>query len=463
MPQPVPPMPAALIPHPRKAAANQSRSLRAILPLAVVFYSFLLLPQEVSATIFSVNLPSYRVALLAMTVPSLWMILKNRDAGVVPLDYALMFMGFWILLSFMTIYGVETGLVRGSGIIIDNVLIYMVARASITKPDDLRYFLLLCLPGLLFAGGSLVVESLYGRLLVRPFFTSIFGSTDAFKGGESTGAVVLSQEVRLGLLRAFGPFPHPILAGTVMMGFLPLFYFSGLRSWPYFLAIGVALTGLFSLSSAAFLFLMIVGGAIILFHVKPYFPKISWWTIVSISGLIVWAAHVSSKSGIIAVIARFTLTPSTAEYRTLIWRYGTANVAKNPWFGIGYSEWERLRWMVTDSVDAHFLLLAMRHGLIVPVILLAGVVHAMIRLGRLMPSLDERDRNLMIGLNITLLGYLVVGQTVTFFGSATLVFMSTVAFLASMSQWANREAKAVAQQRLMQVRSRLYTSPAYFR
>lgn len=455
-------MPAALIPPPMTAAAGQKRGLWAVMPLVLVYYSFLLFPSEVSLSIFGVNLPSYRIALLATAVPSLWIIMKNRGSGGVlaALDYIVIFVGFWMMLSFMMIYGIESGLVRGAGVCIDNVFAYMVARASVTTPKELRYFLLLSLPGLALAAASLAIESLSGRLLVRPFFASIFGSVQAFSGGEVTGSLILEQEYRLGLLRAYGPFSHPILAGSIMVGFLPLMYFSGLRSWPYYVGVAVSLAGFFSLSSAAFLSLLIGIGAIAIYHVKPYFPRISWWTVVSILGLAAWAAHVSTKSGIVYVLARFTLTPATAEYRLLIWRFGSENVAKNPLFGIGYNQWERAVWMVTDSVDAHFLLLAMRHGLIVPVLLLAGTIHTMIKLGLVMPSLNEQDRNFMIGLNITLFGYLIVGQTVNFFGSSTLVFMSMIAFLASMTHWASGEAKAEAQRRLLEVRSRLYAATA---
>lgn len=461
MPETVQSMAAARMPPAPPTTTTQSRGLTMIMPLVFIFYSLLLFPPEVGGSILGVNLPSYRQAVLLMAAPSLWILMKGgRANGLALLDYVVMFMGFWIMLSFMSIYGVERGLVRGAGIVIDNAVFYMVARASVTNPTELRYFLLMCVPGLLFAGGSLVIESLSGQVLVRSYFARIFGSVTAFRDGDAVGAFTLQREFRLGMMRAYGPFSHPILAGTVMTGFLPLFYFSGIRSWPYLIGVGVALTGFFSLSSAAFLFLIIGFGAIAIHHMKPFFPKLSWWAIISVLGLLVLALHISSKNGIIAVISRMTLTPSTADYRILIWRYGSQNVAENPWFGLGYNSWERLRWMVTDSVDAHFLLLAMRHGLIVPVILMAGIVHAMIKLGVLMPTLDEKDRAFMIGLNITMFGYLIVGQTVTYFGSVTLVFMAMVAFLASMTQWTNSQAKAQAQQRLTQLRSRLYASPA---
>jgi O-antigen ligase len=459
MPLPAPHMAAP--PHQAQwqAPAVQSRRPTALIPLLVVFYSFLLLPPEVEINVFGVNLPSYRQALLLMAVPALRMILNNRRGSVSPIDIVVMIMGFWIMLSFMTIYGFGSGIIRGAGIVTDTVLIYMIARACIRAPDELRYFLILCLPGLMFAGGSLAVESLSGQLLLRPMFQSIFGNIESFAGGEATGALFLEHEYRIGMLRAYGPFPHPILAGAVMVGFLPLYYFSGLRSWPYFFGVAIAFTGFFSLSSAAFLGLMMSIAAIAVNHVKPYVPKISWWTLVSMLVLLAGAVHVSTKNGIVPVLARMTLTPATAEYRTLIWEYGSASVAKNPWFGIGYKQWDRLSWMAGDSVDAHFLLLAMRHGLNVPVLFLAGIIYGMIKLGTIMPSLTPRDRTLMLGLNITMFVYVIVGQTVNYFGSTGLVFMTMVALLASMVEWGKGELKVQTQMRMMQTRSSLFAPP----
>jgi O-antigen ligase len=197
---------------------------------------------------------------------------------------------------------------------------------------------------------------------------------------------------------------------------------------------------------------MIAGGAIAIYHIKPHLPKVSWWTIVSLLGLLGWAAHMASKNGIISVIARLTLTPSTADYRRLIWEYGSISIANNPWFGIGYRQWERLYWMTGDSVDAHFLLLGMRHGLIVPLLLLFALSYGMIRLGLILPNLYPKDKAFMIGLNISMFVYLIVGQTVNYFGSSNLVFMFLVAFLASMVSWGNGVLKMQSQMRLMLTR-----------
>lgn len=432
---------------PVKAPANAR--LLSLVPIILVFYSFLFLPPEVEVTVFGVNLPSYRIALLAMSVPGLWMTLKSRSRGGSAIDVAVIIIAFWTMLSFTMIYGFESGLVRGAGITIDTALPYFIARACVKSFDDLRYFLILCLPGLVFAGGILAFESISGRLILRPAFASVFGSINVFAGGEATGNLVIQNEYRLGLMRAYGPFAHPILAGVVMVGFLPLYYLSGLRSWPFFLGIAAALAGFFGLSSAAFLALILALGAMIIYHIKPFLPKISWWTISALLGLAVWALHMVSQNGIISVISRLTLTPSTAEYRTLIWEYGSVSVAKNPWFGIGYRQWERLDWM-GESVDAHFLLLAMRHGLVVPILLLCAIIYGMLKLGMVVPYLTPRDRAFAIGINICMIIFVVVGQTVNYFGSSNVVFMAMIAFLASAVSFGNNQLQAMKRQRMLQ-------------
>lgn len=408
-------------------------------PLLIVFYSFLLLPPEVSITLGGINLPSYRLALLAMALPAFNMLLRSRNNAWTAIDLAVIFVAFWILLSFSMVYGLNVGFVRGAGIVVDTALPYLIARASVRNLDDLRYFLLLVLPGLLFSAMVFALESISGNLLVRPAFAALFGNVSAYSAGEASGSIALTNEYRLGLRRAYAAFSHPILGGVVMASFMPLFYFSGLRSWPFYAGLAIAIAGLFSLSSAAFLALMIALLAIGIYHIKPFFPKVSWWLIVAMLLLLIWTLHMASQSGIIAVIARLTLSPHTASYRTLIWEYGLMNVARHPWFGIGYQDWERLAWM-GESIDAHFLMLAMRHGVFVPVALVAAILYGMVRIGRLCGPMPEQDKKLLIGLNVTMIIFMISGQTVAFFGSTNLVFMTIAAWLASISVWATTRA-----------------------
>jgi O-antigen ligase len=437
MPQSMPIASHAIGQHYSSKRDVAKRRTLQLIPLLLVFYSFMVLPPEVEVSVFGVNLPSYRIALLLVAVPALWKSLREGVAAIQLMDVAIMIIGFWIMLSFIVNYGFESGSVRGAGITIDTVLPYFVARTCIKSLDDLRYFLIFCLPGLAFAGLVLTLESLSGRHILRPAFAAVFGSMDAFEGGFASGTLSNASEFRLGLMRAYGPFGHPILAGIMMISFLPLYYFSGLRSWPMICGVLIALTGFFSLSSAAFLALIVAILIILIYHVKAYLPKINWWTISGLLLMMVWVLHMLSKNGIIWVIARLTLTPHTAQYRVTIWEFGSVSVAKHPLFGIGYKQWERLSWM-GESVDAHFLLLAMRHGLMVPIVMLAGALYCIIRLGMIIPFLSPKDRTFAIGINICVIIFLIVGQTVNYFGSANILFAMMLAFLASTVSWGNR-------------------------
>lgn len=403
--------------------------LRNVMPLVVLVYSFLLFPPEVAVNAGGINLPSYRLALLLLAIPAGVMLIKRVEGRYHFMDVAVAIASFWIMLSFTIHYGLENGLVRGGGVFVDTALSYLVARASIARLDDLRYLLIILLPGLVLAGVSLALESLSGRLLVRPNFAAIFGSVQ-FAVTEGGAITNLQTETRLGLTRAYGPFEHPILAGVFMVSFLPLYYFSGLRSWPFWVGLAFALTGFFSLSSGAFLCLFLGLGSIGIDHFKRYMPQLSWWTVSAFVLLLLVVAHIASKNGIISVLSRITLTPHTADYRRLIWRYGWNTIEDFPWFGIGYRSWERLSWM-HDSVDAHFLLLGMRHGVMVPLILVAAIVYGLIRLGSLAPALKPQDKQLAIGINIAIVMLFVVAQTVAFFGSGTIAFMIFLALLAA--------------------------------
>lgn len=431
---------------PRPAA---KKSVVHLLPLLLVFYSFLILPPEVEFSVFGVNFPSYRIALLLVAIPALWRSLRDGVGALLLMDVAIMIVGFWTMVSFIVIYGFEVGSVRGAGITIDTVLPYFVTRSTIKSLDDLRYFLIMCLPALIFAGSVLVIESFAGRIMLRPAFASVFGSMSSFVGGEAAGSLSMPPEFRLGLLRAYGPFPHPILAGIIMIGFLPLYYFSGIRSWPMVAGVLIALTGFFSLSSAAFLALILAFGVIGIYHIKAFIPRISWWTITGLFMTMLAVLHIASKNGIISVMARLTLTPHTAQYRISIWDFGSISVAKHPWFGIGYKQWDRPAWM-GESVDAHFLLLAMRHGLIVPIALVLAMIFSMVQLGRIIPYLHPKDRTFCIGINVCVIIFLLVGQTVNYFGSANLVLLSVIAFLACAISWGDRQVLAIKHMRAQQ-------------
>ena len=426
------------IPAPRLISRAR---LNRLLPIVALFYSFLLFPPEMSLTLFGFWLPTYRIALIVGTIVVLMRMVRERNRGLNLPDICISVASFWILISFVVVYGIAQGTTRGAGVLLDVVGSYMIARSSVRSFDDFRYFLLLCLPGLTLAAGIMTIESLSGRLLYRPAFASVFGNVSSYSGGKSSGQIVILPETRMGLLRAYGPFSHPILGGLILGVFMPLYYFSGIRAWPWWAGVFSALAGLFSLSSAAILGTVIaIAGISLDFAKRRMLPQLSWWSIIFLVGMALWAVHLVSKSGIVAVLARFTLVPHTATYRILIWEYGSKSVAEHPWFGIGYQQWVRLGWM-GESIDAHFLMLAVRHGLTVPMLILGAAIFAMARLGLLTRNLAPNDRKMVIGVIISMTILLIAGQTVAFFGASHLVFMAMLGFTTSLMSYASQTSR----------------------
>jgi O-antigen ligase len=463
MPQLAPSLPHA--PAPRALPAMLAfgrqdeavaRPIVVLIPLLIVFYALLLLPPETEFSLFGVRFYGYRLGVIFGMIPALWMTIKDARGFLNRVDLGIALMSFWIALSFMAAYGLGLGFVRAFGIVIDTGGAYFVARASIVTPNDLRRFLILILPGLVLAGAMMAIESISGRLLVRPFATSLFGQMSRYSGGEAVGSLVLKSEFRAGFLRSYGPFDHPILGGAIMTGFMPLYVYSGLRKPAVVLGVLAAICGLFSLSSAAFLGVILMLGAIAISAALPYIPRLTWWTVIAMIGALLLALHLSSTNGIVQLLSRLTFSPETAYYRIEIWRYGMLNIEKHPLFGIGYAQWERASWMIMESIDAHFLYMGMRYGLIVPILLLAGIFFGMARIGRLMNDLDPLNRKLLLGLNISVFVYVIIGQTVTYFSAGGVVFMSFVGFLASLASWSELRVRANRQIQMMWRRQQLY-------
>lgn len=414
------------------AAWTQSSPLGQILPLVLLIYSVVLLPPEVQIRFAQVNLPFYRIFILAM-VPLIIGRFSSGRTRVDVADWLLLLMAIWMIFSFVDVYGLRIGVVRGGGVAIDAAGAFLIARVSIDGTAALRRVLIAIAPALALAGLEMMMESLSNRLLVRPAFAAVFGNVAAYAEGRAVGSldIVRAQDIRFGLLRAFGPFPHPILGGVILASMLPFWIMGGVRSWPRWLGIASGVLGLFSVSSAAFLALALGVGLWMLDWLRR-FTTVRWPLITSGLLLVLLAVEMISSSGIVRLLARVSLDPQTAFYRILIWQYGTESVVEHPLYGIGYASYVRPSWM-SPSIDAHFLALAVSNGLVVPVLLIIALVVTMIRLGQRSARLLHADRNLLVACNFTLFIAVVSALTVTFFGGANIWFMAMIGVAASLA------------------------------
>ena len=407
---------------PPPVARSGRTSIYSVIPLLALCYSFLLFPIELKVNVGGLNIYAFRAAIIILAFLNIRRIFAFIK-GFSLIDALVLFSCLWTLISFTYRDGIQGGLVRSAAIFIDTFGAYLIARTSIRSLNDVRIFLIMLAPGLLVAGTMVAVESLTGRLIVRPLFSSVFGSAVSYEAGVARGAVQLLNEERLGLLRAFGPFSYPILGGTILASALPLFLMSGLKRWPLILGIVASCMAFFSLSSAAFIGLALGIALYIADRILPRFRPVNWNLVVSVGAAYALAVNFLLESGIVGVIGRFTLNPATAYIRRQQWYYGTQSIAEHPFFGIGFAEIDRAFWM-TAAIDAHFLLIGIRDGLITPVLLFLAAVVMMVMIGRKSSQVSKVDRDLLVGLNITLTVLLFASMTVTYFSEANVWFMA---------------------------------------
>ena len=385
-----------------------------IWPIVIVIYATLL-PREVSIHLGGNFIYMDRLALL-LTIPwvalNLW---RGAIRFVLP-DWLMLFTGVWMVVSLWVVHGVERALISGLSFSFDAIAGYYLARVAFRSLDDMRRALIVCAPAFFLVGLSLAVESLSHHVLVRPFFESIFGAIHYASGTENIDDV-LRVDVRHGLMRAYGPYVHPIMAGLHMATLLAIYWKSGIRGWPFWMAIAASLCAVFSVSSSALLSLALIAGAMSYDWLTMRVRELSWPLLLSAGALAFLIVGLYSKGGIVPLFIRLvTLDPTTGYFRIAIWQYGSDSVLAHPWFGIGFDPYRRPDWMITSSIDTHWLLYAVRYGAPASVSLFLTCVSAMGGLIAAEKLASRRDAEFYRGILMTLAVLILMGFTVSYQG-----------------------------------------------
>lgn len=298
-------------------------------------------------------------------------VVSKREIAEVWPDFLVAGAAAWSTLAlFMTTAQVDA-FTSSVAQISDTALAYFFARAAFRSLRDLRIFLLLMLPGLAIMGGVLVFESITHNHVLQPLVGQFTGQSVNTRIGE-----------RLGFMRARGPFPHPILAGIFFASFLPLYWLSGLRGWPLLIGIAASISSFFTVSSAALLALAAGTGLVVYNWLSERIANLSWRMFFIVGALFAFVLEFGTKAGAFSMLMRFASLNSYSAYnRVLIWRYGTENVQANPWFGIGFADWDRPSWM-KGSIDHYWLLQAIQFGVIPPLFIAIACAIAIYVLAR---------------------------------------------------------------------------------
>jgi hypothetical protein len=373
--------------------------------LLVVFLTTLLLP--IFFHVGDLRLSPYRVFLLVVFIPLLLRLVSGGAGRIVLGD---VFMGLhclWIGVALFANHGAERLAFIGITVV-ELFGGYLAGRVLIRSAADyqafFRYFAVALLVLLPFA----VFEMLTGRMLISEILRPVV----------STFPKVLMGDMRMGFHRAQGVLEHSILWGVFCsIGIANLFYIYreslAKRLFLSGLATGMTFTSLSAapLQSVTLQFAMIGWG---------WVTRNAWWTLVILAaiGYVVIDA-LSNRTPVMIMIDYLTFNSHNAWIRIHIWNFGTAEVWRNPIFGIGLGDWQRPSWL-PSSVDNFWLVTAMRYGL--PGLLLLALAIATNLFSIIRQKLPDEFAHYRVAYVIAAIGLLMTLATVHVWG-ATSVFV----------------------------------------
>jgi hypothetical protein len=415
--------------------------------LGVLFYITLIMPLEFSQmSVAGLRLSPYRLFLLVMFIP---MVLRlTRETRISAADYLVAAHAFWAALALGIYGGLAVGLESGGIYVVESLGAYLVGRLAVSSPETSRAMLRFMVGVLLVMAVVALPESLTGYHFLREASRAVMG-----------GASLPIIEPRLGLHRAFGSFDHPILYGVFAASTFAASYYVlcterlKLRS----LAILGVIAGSTFISLSAGPFVAIAVQVLVLgWDRLTKGLQVRWSILVSAITLMWVAVSLASNRGFVKVfISYFTFSPQSAYNRTLIWDYGTAEVARHPVFGIGLGDWIRAPWM-SDSMDNFWLLTAVRYGLPALIFLVLAIVVIAVQQARSVGR-DKALNRYRMGWLAIIIGLSVSGITVHFWNALFTYFFFLIGTGVWMTGRVRRSANILA---LAQFASLLHRPPA---
>lgn len=412
----------SLRPQPGESGVRVRQPVRvALWPIALLIYAALL-PREVGFSVGGLIFYADRVGYILVLPYLIQKLMAGAIRFVLP-DLLVLFVSMWMIISMSANYGIVLGLERGGSLAFDATVGYYLARISFRSLQDMRKVLILIAPGLFLAGFIVMMESVTHRLIVEPAAVQLFGRLNVTLGTDVRTEVNALSEIRMGLMRGKGPFAHSIHAGIFLASWLALYAMGGIRGLPRLMGIVAGLFGVFSLSSAALQVLVLSIFLIAYDRIQRSVRELNWSIMVIGGGGLLLLLNTVSNSGAANLVGRYlTFNPATSYFRQLIWQYGTQSVWKHPWTGIGFESYERPVWMYTQSIDAHWLLLAMRFGLPAAVAMFAATVLALFALSRASVNAIPGDQRFYRGIAISLFVMAVAMFTVALWGNLQSLF-----------------------------------------
>jgi len=377
---------------------------KAPLPVVLLIFSFLC-PTEFSLFLAGLRLPPHRVVLIVLLGFAAMRFLTRRDIHIQSFDVFFLLFNIWTVYAFSYHDGSGAGLVYGGSLALESLGAYLIARAYVRDLNSLRATLKVMLLAIAIAATVALPETFLGKNFTHDMLYALTGYHHP-----------TAVQTRLGLTRAYGTFDHPIHYGTFCAGLLALLWFSqpeaSKRRGRAALVTGATFLGI---SSAPLLCLILQIAMIAWERITRFIPARTLVSLVALVGLFIGIQIVSTRSVFTVIATRLTLDSWTGFYRIQIWEHGMANVWMHPWIGLGLAEWERPWWMVSSTIDAFWLVIAVREG--IPAFLLLAVAIGLLGynvISHRKIKVEPERRRLVMGWMMSLIALCLIALTVHF-------------------------------------------------
>jgi hypothetical protein len=131
----------------------------------------------------------------------------------------------------------------------------------------------------------------------------------------------------------------------------------------------------------------------------------------------------SDRTAFEVIMSKMSFSKWNGYIRLFQWEHGWANATAHPFFGIGFNDWARPEWLA-GSIDSYWLVLAVRHGLVVPALLIAAIAFLLMQSSRAYRQAygSLRVRLLIRVWAVTVISLAVAAISVHYWSQAVVVF-----------------------------------------
>ena len=411
--------------------ARPARSANGVPFLLILVAVSIVLPEEFSFYIFELRFTLTRLIFILLAPLVVIILIQKVRAGryrFIITDLLVLLSGFWMVYAPGNILGLAAALNHGGPIALEFCMGYFATRMLLSERGQaLKFISLFC--GLVAVAGLAAALDTFTDSFVVHKLASVFTGYRTYDVGI----------YRLGLLRARGPFEHPIILGFLSSLALIISFYVKVR-WRKFSIAGCSVGTLVAVSTAPVQGFLI-GLSLLLYNRILSNIPFKWFALIAAFGAMLGGVWLSGHSILHFVFQYLTFDPESGYYRIWTWDGVSDAVALSPMFGLGFGPFpDDLD--INHSIDALWLNLALNFG--VPGAILVGlslVSGAALPISSARFNLSAIEKRLGVALGVVLFVVLFVSFTVDFWGSswvAVAVLLGVKVHLAEMARIGSR-------------------------